>query len=89
MKLTINTCYSRILWIMRSGPVFSDCVESMKIVKGPHHQYEGMAGYIETEAEFVLKDLVKFANLWDSWYTLTDKRKLDLYGLAKGLGDCK
>lgn len=74
---------------MCSGPTFSNCVESMKIVKGPHHQFEGMSGYIETEVEFVLKDLKRFSDLWESWYSLTDKRKLDLYGLAKGLGDCK
>jgi hypothetical protein len=74
---------------MCSGPTFSDCVESMKIIRGPYHHSEGMAGYIETEVEFTLRDLSKFADLWDSWYTLTDKRKLDLYGLAKGLGDCR
>ena len=74
---------------MCQGPIFSDCVQSMKIIDGPHHQSEGMAGYIETEVEFILKDISKFADLWDSWYTLTNKRKLDLYGLAKGLGDCK
>lgn len=89
MKLTINTCYSRILWIMCQGPIFSNCVESMRIVKGPYHNHEGMTGYIETEAEFVLKDLTKFAYLWDSWFSLSDKKRLDLYGLAKGYGDCK
>lgn len=89
MKLTINCCYSRLLWIMCSGPVFSECVDSLKILKGPLHQYEGMAGYIETEVEFVLRDLKRFADLWDSWYRLSDRRKLDLYGLAKGYGDCK
>jgi hypothetical protein len=61
----------------------------MKIVRGPCHDHEGVAGFIETEVEFVLKDLKRFADLWDSWYTLTDKKKIDLYGLAKGLGDCK
>jgi hypothetical protein len=61
----------------------------MKIAKGPYHDYEGMAGYIETEVEFVLKDLKQFADLWGSWDVLTDKRKLNLYGLAKGYGDCK
>lgn len=74
---------------MCSGPVFSNCVQSMKIVRGPCHDHEGVAGFIETEVEFVLKDLKRFADLWDSWYTLTDKKKIDLYGLAKGLGDCK
>jgi hypothetical protein len=89
MKLIINCCYSRLLWIMCSGPSFNNAIEGMTITKGPFHQYEGMAGYIETEVEFKIRDLRKFTDLWESYYTLTDKRRLDLYGLAKGLGDCK
>jgi hypothetical protein len=89
MKLIINCCYSRLLWIMCSGPSFSNAIEGMTITKGPLHQYEGMAGYIETEVEFKIRDLRKFTDLWESYYALTDKRKLDVYGIAKGLGDCK
>lgn len=89
MKLIINTCYSHILWIMCAGEQYSAAVKEMAITKGPEHKYEGIAGYIETEAVFEIRDLKKFANLWDSYYSLSDKRRLDLYGLAKGLGDCK
>lgn len=74
---------------MCSGPLFSESVESMRIIKGPFHQYEGSTGHIETEVEFVLKDFKKFADLWDSWYKLTDKRRADFYSLAKGYGVCK
>lgn len=89
MRLTVNTCYSRVIWLMCSGPSFSAAVSKMNIIKGPYHDYEGIAGYIETEVEFEIKDLAKFTNLWESYYSLSDKRRMDLYGLAKGLGDCK
>lgn len=89
MKLTVNTCYSHILWIMCAGELFSKAVRDMSIVKGPYFEHEGMAGYIETEVTFTIKDLKVFADLWDSWYTLSQTKKLNLYGLAKGRGDCK
>ena len=89
MKLYITTCYSQLLWVMCAGPSFSACVSGMRIVKVPAHDHEGMAGYIETEVEFTVTDLAKLSKLLDSYYTLTDERKADLYGLAKGLGDCK
>ena len=89
MKLTVNTCYSHIIWIMCAGELYSQSVSKMCIIKGPYHQYEGVAGYIETEVEFEIRDLEKFSRLWYSWYTLSDTKRLNLYGLAKGLGDCK
>ncbi len=61
----------------------------MAILKGPDHAHEGITGYIETEVVFEIRDLKRFADLWDSYYTLSDTRRLNLYGLAKGLGDCK
>jgi len=89
MKLTVNTCYSHILWIMCAGELFSKAVSNMSIVKGPCYEHEGMAGYIETEVVFTIKDLKAFADLWYSWYTLSQTKRLNLYGLAKGYGDCK
>lgn len=74
---------------MCAGPVYSNAVTSMKILRGPDHSGEGFNGYIETDVEFEIKDILVFANLWNSFYSLSDRRKLDLYGLAKGLGDCK
>lgn len=82
-------CYSQLLWAMCAGPSFSACVSGMRIVKGPAHDLEGMLGYIETEVEFTVRDLAKLSRLLDSYHTLTDERKAGLYGLAKGLGDCK
>lgn len=61
----------------------------MAITKGPYFEHEGMAGYIETEVVFEIKDLKKFTDIWESWHMLTHTRKLQLYGLAKGVGDCK
>lgn len=89
MKVEVNTCYTHILYMLCAGPIFGDAVSSFAIKEGPHYQYEGVAGYIETVVTFEVKDLRKFTDLWLSWYSLTDKKRLDLYGLAKGLGDCK
>lgn len=89
MKLTAKTCYSHILWMLCSGPVFKESVSKFTIVSGPHYEFEGMAGYIETDVEFEISNLEKFTPLWCSWYSLPAKKRLDVYGLAKGLGDCK
>lgn len=89
MKLCITMNYSHLLWVMCAGPDFSACVSGMRIVNGPAHDHEGMLGYIETEVEFMVTDLVKFSRLIDSYYTLTDERKAGWHSLAKGLGDCK
>ncbi len=89
MKIIINCCYTQLLYVMCQGEVFSLACGKMTILKGPCHKYEGMAGYIETEVEFDGIDLERFSKLWNSFYSLSEKRKLDLYGLAKGLGDCK
>jgi hypothetical protein len=74
---------------MCAGELFSNAISKMTITKGPLHQFEGMAGYIETEVEFDIKDLEIFTRLWYNWYSLSNTKKLNLYGLAKGLGDCK
>lgn len=89
MKLEVIIDYSHLLWILCSGPQFSKAVSSMQLVKGPNFDHEGMAGYIETVAVFNIKDLQEFTNLFNSFYSLSHKRKMDIYGLAKGLGDCK
>lgn len=89
MELIVKTCYSHILHIMCAGELFSTAVKSMCITDGPHHKYEGVAGYIETKVVFEIRDLEQFSKLWSSWYSLSDRKRLDLYGLAKGLGDCR
>lgn len=88
MKLEIKCCYSRLLWIMCAGEPFQQSVSSIKFTE-PRFDFEGMAGYIETIATIEIKDITKFAALWDSYNSLTDMRRCELYGLAKGLGDCK
>ena len=89
MKLIDKMCYSRLLWIQCSGPMFGEAVNSFCVKEGPYFQYEGVAGYIETVVEFDIRDLQKFTNIYESYNSLTDKRRAELYGLAKGLGDCK
>ncbi len=89
MKLTGTTCYSHLLWIMCGGEkTFGNAVHSIKFSK-PEFAYEGVTGYIETKYEIDVADILAFGHLWNSWYSLPDKRKMELYGLAKGLGDCK
>ena len=73
---------------MCAGEQFSIAVHKITL-KEPAFQHEGMAGYIETEYEIEVANLQTFCNIWNSWYSLSDTRRIQLYGLAKGLGDCK
>lgn len=88
MKLQVNTCYSHILYIQCAGELFSQAVHKLEM-SAPNFAHEGVAGYIQVDVIFHIKDLTIFSRLWDSWYTLPEKRRIELYGLAKGLGDCK
>lgn len=88
MKLTGRTCYSHLLWLMCSGELLEQAVHRVTF-KQPNFSHEGIAGYIETDYEIEIKDLSVFDKVWKTWYSLPNKRRLDLYGLAKGLGDCK
>ena len=73
---------------MCSGELLEQAVHKISY-KTPAFCHEGVAGYIETAYEIEVKDLVTFSNIWNTWYSLSEKRRLNLYGLAKGLGDCK
>lgn len=88
MKLTGSTCYSRLLWLQCAGPLLEQAIYSIKL-GSPAFNHEGTAGFIETKYEIDIKDLQIFTNIWESYYSLSDTRKSHLYGLAKGLGDCK
>ena len=88
MKLTGKTCYTQLLWLMCSGELLEQAVHKVSYTT-PEFKYEGMAGCIETNYEIDVKDLIVFSNIWYAWYNLPEKRRLELYGLAKGLGDCK
>lgn len=88
MKLIGTCCYSQLVYLMCAGAPFQRAVHSINF-KEPRFDFEGIAGFIETEYTIEVKDLKAFTNIWESWYSLSDKRSLDLYGLAKGLGDCK
>ena len=78
MKLTGKTCYTQLLWLMCSGELLEQAVHKISYTT-PEFRYEGIE----------VKDLRAFSNIWYSWFSLTDKRRNELYGLAKGLGDCK
>ena len=73
---------------MCSGELLEQAVHKITF-KQPNFVHEGVAGYIQTDYEIEVKDLQVFTNIWNTWYSLPDTRRLNLYGLAKGLGDCK
>lgn len=89
MKLLTTTCYSRILYLLTAGRLFSEAVNSLKITSSPDFKAEGFNGFIETTVEIEIKDLKKFTDIWESYFSLTDAQRTNLYGLAKGLGDRK
>lgn len=89
MKIEVTTCYSHVLWLLCAGPLLEQAIDKIEITKSPAFSAEGIAGYIETQVCIHVKDLQCFTNLWNSFYSLSDKRRLYLYGLAKELGDCK
>jgi hypothetical protein len=89
MKLTVNTCYTRLLYLLTAGPEFGRAVQSFTVLRGPDFEHEGVAGYIETDVEFEIRDLRRFTNIWDAWSSQIETQKLNLYNLAKGLGGRK
>lgn len=82
MKLTARTCWSHVLHIMSCGPLLAECVSKFEFTT-PRFDYEGMAGYIETDITVEIKDLVRFADLYDSWYRLSSDTRTRLYTKAK------
>lgn len=88
MKLTGKTCYSHLVSLMCSGPLLEQAVHKISY-KAPVFSHEGCSGYIETEYEIDIRDLHTFTRIWSTWYSLSSTARSNLYGLAKGLGDCK
>lgn len=88
MKLIGKCCYSRLLWLLCAGELLQQAVSNVTF-ESPQFDVEGFNGYIEVQYIIEVKDLQKFTNLWESFWSLTEKRRIELYGLAKGLGDCK
>ena len=88
MKISGKTCYSHLLWLLCAGERYQQAVHRISFTS-PQFDYEGMSGYIETDYVIEVKDLKMFADIWYAWHALSDKRRIELYGLAKGLGDCK
>lgn len=88
MKLEITCSYSRLIYFLSAGEILERAITNITF-NTPSFSHEGLNGYIETKVVFTIKDLAVFTNIWESWNSLTEKRKLQAYGLAKGLGDCK
>lgn len=85
MKLKTKLCYSHLVHLMLSGEEYYSAVATTNIIRGPAFDTEGIAGYIETEVEFGIKDISRFAKIWDSWYSLSLEQRNKYYGMAKGL----
>lgn len=74
--------------MLESGPKLSEAIHSVEYTT-PNYEHEGINGYLETNAIFDIKDIVKFAELFDSWYKLDSTIRTNLYSLAKKGRHCK
>ncbi|UTS52057.1 hypothetical protein [Synechococcus phage BUCT-ZZ01] len=63
MKIVDKVCYVRLMMMMEHR-LFSRCVLSSKIGT-PNFAHESMNGYIETDVEFDVSDVVCFAKMID------------------------
>lgn len=73
MKLTVNMCHSHLMSMLLQPERFNNVVHSYT-ASSPQMQYEGMAGYMEIDAAFDIKDLSGFAKLWDDSYKFPSDR---------------
>lgn len=67
MKLSVTTCYSHILFMQLHGEKFANAICFAKI-SSPNFDAEGFNGYIEVTAEFEIKNLATFTEIYNSWY---------------------
>lgn len=83
MKLTINdTCYTHLMWMLTfRSHEFSKAVHKYEC-SSPRFDFEGMAGYVECNISFDIKDLVLFAKIFNEWYTA--KNRSEFYGQIVG-----
>ena len=84
MILKEKMCYSRLLYMMTQGERFSNAVITMRILNGPCFANEGVLGYIETDVEFTINNLVVFTSIWEEYYKLSDDNRMRYRSLAYG-----
>lgn len=88
MKLTGCTTYSKILYLLCSGPLMERAISNIKF-SVPRFGEEGVAGAVLVDYELEVLDLKTLSNIFEGYCSLTDLRKLYLDGLSRGLGDLK
>ena len=81
MKLSVTTCYSHILFMQLQGEKFADAIRSVKM-SAPNFGAEGFNGYIEVTAEFEIKSLATFTEIYNAWYTYS--KRSEFYADIKG-----
>lgn len=74
MKLIINeTCYTHLMWMLTfRSPEFSKAVYKYEC-SSPRFDFEGMAGYVECNISFEIKDLTLFAKIFNEWYSAENR----------------
>lgn len=87
MKIAVNMCHSHLMSMLLQPERFNDAVNSYS-ASSPQMQYEGMAGYMEVNATFEVKDLSKFSKLWDDSYTFPSDRSAWYHKIKSQLMAC-
>lgn len=86
MKIEVGPiCYSHLVYMLQQGPKFSEAIHSFTC-NAPAFEFEGMAGYIECKPVFEVKDLQKFTDLYNAWYTESIEDRNTLYNSVKKNG---
>lgn len=75
-------CYSHLVYLMLSGEDFEQAINNVQF-SSPNFAHEGLAGYIEVDVTFDVKDLKKFAEIYLNYYELDHRIKQKLYTQIK------
>lgn len=87
MKLNVKMCHSHLMSMLLQPEDFNNCVNSYTATS-PEMQYEGMAGYMEVNATFDIKDLSRFAKLWDASYSYPSNRSKWYHTVKNAINIC-
>lgn len=77
MKIQEKLCYSKLLWLLTNKD-FCDAVIDISFSK-PNFEHEGMAGYIETDVEFVVNNIEKVARAYEAYSNIPIEVKTNFY----------
>lgn len=80
MVFTVDMCHSHLLFMLLNPIKFEDSVISYTS-SSPNLDSEGFNGYMQIKCEFKIKDLVKFSELWESYYKFNQRS--EFYGFIR------